>query len=402
MEIGIRKIVVLVLDSLGVGEQPDSYFFNDRGRNTVGHVADTAGGLKLPNLEKLGFGNLTYTKGVERNPDSTGFYGKMRSQANAKDSVSGHWELCGLITTREFNTFYESVPEEFLAELSERTEKEFLVITENKIEDEFDAYGVEHQVSGKPILICYRDSRVMVTGHTDVLSEIDMYILGENMREIADAHYIATVGSIFFDGQPGDFMFKEDTIREFIMPSPGPTLIDAMYSKSIPIIGIGKIADIYATSGLTDMHRPNGNAETIEKVRELILDSPQSENGQVLIFANLPDLDSLYGHKGDALGYAKCLEEIDELLPRIIRTLRNEDVLFICADHGLDPTGPDQGHTREHVPVLAYSRLFKPQGKGDLGVRKSYADLAETIAEAYDLNVHYAAESFWSAMVAQL
>lgn len=402
MEIGIKKIIVLVIDSLGVGEQPDASFFHKRGANTLKHVAEAANKLTIPNLARLGLGNLTYTRGVPRERDATGFFGKMRSRSIDKDSVSGHWELCGLVMPNAFNNFFEAVPDSFLNELMERTEKEFLVLNDEQVKTNFDAYAVEHKVSEKPILICSQESKVMVTGQKDILSEIDMYMMGEIMRELGDTQLIATVGSYFFEGSPGDYRFLMDTKREFIIPPPSPTLLDSLYDRSIPVIGVGKISDIFATAGLTDMHKPDTTSETIEAVRKLILDSAQSESGQVMILANFHEFDSIYGHNCDPVGYAKELENFDTLLPRILRAMASEDILFIVADHGLDPTFPDGNHTREYVPIIAYSRLFKPQGKGDLGVRSTFSDLAETISEAYDLNTHYAASSFWGDMVAHL
>lgn len=401
MEIGIRKTVILVIESLGVGEAPDAFRFSDRGANSLSHTADKMKTFQLEQFSRLGLGNITYTKGCERREDTVSFYGRMRPRHDGRDTLAGHLELTGINLEQGFRLFPEGFPEELVAELREATGYSFLG---NEVSSDYDLIqrlALEHLHSGYPLLSTSADSHLQLSVHERIMSPIDLYDLAEKARAIADKYEISRVTARLFSGNPPDLKFlpaRFDLYQKFTYR----TLLDSLTSAGIPVVALGTVDDIFNGKGITRSSRTSSNLETLEALAEEIRTGETNEEQQAVIYANLSDMDILYGHSRDPEGYARSLQEVDSYLSRIFRSMTNEDMLFITSVNGSDPTFEGNDYTREYVPILLYSRTFRPQGRAELGVRKSYADLAETISEAYELNVHYAADSFWDALLAHL
>ncbi|RME92557.1 MAG: phosphopentomutase [Candidatus Hydrogenedentota bacterium] len=394
----VQKTVLIVLDSLGVGETPDADMFGDRGSNTLGHIAEAVGGLNLPNLSKLGIGNLTFTKGVDRTEDTIGFYGKMREQSNGKDTCVGHWEIAGLPTEVPFETFPNGFPEELLEKIEEQTGITFLGNVVASGTEIIKKLGPEHEETGKPILYTSADSVLQIAAHEEVFPVDKLYQLCKDIRPLATEYRIARVIARPFIGSFPSYT-RTDRRKDFTVSPPGNTVLDAFVKKSIPVISIGKTGSIFNYQGVTEDIHTKDNADGMETTLRQMREGKTNEIGQALIFTNLVDFDSKYGHRRNPQGYAKALEEFDAFLPNFQRALGDEDLLILTADHGNDPTFHGTDHTREHVPVLVYSRKYKPNKNGNLGVRKTFADIAQTLAEAYELDASFPAESFWPQII---
>lgn len=404
MEVGIRKTILLVLDSVGVGSQPDAYHYGDRTANTLSHVADYTDGIHIPNLTKMGLANLTYVKGADRQENTTSFYGKMRARSDGKDSSTGHFELMGLALQEEsYQRFSEGLPEILLDEINKLTGLQFIgnkVLGEDQIIDE---YAPQHRNSGKPIIFTGSDSYIKIAYHVDVIDPDMMFQYGLMTRHLLYEFKVSRMILVPFSGDVGEFIKVEDRREEFTLPPPGQTLLNALEARGIPVYALGKVNSLFHGEGIKESFVEDGNnTEVCQEILRLLRDCETNEKNQAFIFANCKDFDSLHGHNRNPRGYAESIEEFDTMLPRIFRTMENEDLLLVTADHGNDPTFDGFDHTREHIPLLVYSRMFRPQGRAELGVRKTYADVAETISDAYDLNAHFAADSFWEHLLAHL
>lgn len=406
MEIGVRKSILLVIDSLGIGEQADASYFDSRGANTLAHIAESRPqGLKLPQLEALGLGNLTFTRGLERVQEPVGFHGRTRLRSFSNDSLSGHWEMAGLTLLEEFQSFPNGPSEELLHDLTRMAETEFIVFkNDDSVEQDelLRQYFVEHQLTEKPVLFCSGNSRLRISIHPDVMPIRQQALFAERIRIIADMHNIASIVVLPFGGDVRNISFDNENKKELYLKPVQPTILDMLQKKKIPVHGIGRIPSLFANGTIDYAYRAESNEEVVAKVVDLIRDSEVNDQGQAFIFANLYDFDNLYAHTRNPEGYAKALEIFDSQLSRIERTMENEDFLYLTSDHGCDPTFPGTGHTREHVPLIVYSRMIRPQKGSSLGTRKTLADIAQTISEAYDLGATYAADSFWEEMVAHM
>lgn len=394
MKYPVQKTVLIVLDSLGVGETPDADMYGDRGANTLAHIAEACGGLQLPNLEKMGLGNITFTKGVEPAEHPTAFYGKMRERSNGKDTCVGHWEIAGLETDVPFKTYPEGFPEELLEAIEEKTGITFLGNVVASGTEIIKKLGPDHEKTGKPILYTSADPVLQIAAHENVMPVEELYQLCKDIRPLATEYRIARVIARPFQGE---FPRYERTERrkDFTVSPHGATVLDAFTKKGVPVLCVGKTASIFNYEGVKESIPSKDNLDGMEKTLELIRGGETDHNGQSFIFTNLVDFDSKYGHRRDPLGYGKALEEFDRFLPNITRALGDDDILILTADHGNDPTFPGSDHTREHIPLLVFSRKHKPERNAKLGVRRTFSDIAETLADAYELDAHFGGESFW-------
>ncbi len=402
MEVNVRKTIIITIDALGVGELPDAELYDNRGANSLGHTADTIGALKIPNLAKLGLANLTYTRGTERTTDTLAFYGRSRCRTEGKDTVAGHWEIAGVILKEPFGVFPEELPEEFMEMLTATTKRKFLIFRITREEALLNTYGAEHLFSGNPILICTDSSELLVCAHESILTSAQLRDLTIDTRQVANVFQVALVSSVPLEGEPGDFYLNQERREDFPMPAPGPTLLDAAELFGLPVITLGDLPRIFANRGITTGQNFSSTDDFFEKLMKYIRDCPTNDYDQALLWARFDRLFTEGTRERSPQRYAELLAEFDSLIPRLYRAMQNEDLLIITAPNGGDPTMPYGDTTREHVPVIAYSRMFKPQGNGALPVRKTSSDISETIAEAYELQTHFAADSFWSRMIEKL
>lgn len=372
------KIVFIVLDSVGIGEAPDAALYGDKGTNTLGNTAIAAGGLHLPNLQKLGLGNIAPIAGVSPVDAPEGCFGKMREVSKGKDSTTGHWELSGVVTTKDFpyypNGFPHDVIERFMSATQSRGVLGNRPASGTQIIGEL---GDEHVRTGFPIVYTSGDSVFQIAAHEEVIPLEKLYRISRITRDevMVGDHAVGRVIARPFIGSSGKYV-RTANRRDFASPAPGTTVLDLLDKNSIPTIAIGKIDDLFSGRGLRKKIHTHSNKEGIECIIE---ESAPLERGFVM--ANLVDFDMLYGHRQDAKGLAEAIEYFDSQLPRIFGTLHRGDILLITADHGNDPTDKSTDHSREYVPLLTFSLTGK---RGvDLGVRTTFADAGKSVADYF-------------------
>lgn len=370
-----KRVILIVLDSVGVGELPDAYKFGDEGSNTLGHVTEKTG-VELPNMGRLGLGNIIPLKSVPENPNAICGYGKMAEKSAGKDTTTGHWEIAGLFIEKPFPTYPHGFPDEIIKEFEKRIGRKVLGNKPASGTEIIKELGEEHVKTGYPIVYTSADSVFQVAAHENVIPVEELYRICEIAREILKGdHAVGRVIARPFTGTPGNFV-RTGNRRDFSLKPFEPTILDMLKEDGYEVFAIGKIEDIFAGQGITGKNHTTNNDEGITATIKAM---DEIKNG--LIFTNLVDFDMLYGHRNDVEGYAKALKHFDNRLPEIMEKLTKEDLLIITADHGCDPTTESTDHSREYVPLLVYSPLMK-HGV-NLGVRSTYADIAATIAETF-------------------
>lgn len=385
---GIKRVVLLILDSLGVGELPDARKYGDTGSNTLGNIAKAVGGLALPNLGCLGIGNIIEVKGVTPSKNSLASYGKMAEQSAGKDTTTGHWELAGLVLEHPFPVYPNGFPVSLIKEFEKKISRKVIGNKAASGTAIIEELGKIHIETGYPIVYTSADSVFQVAAHEEIIPVEQLYKFCEIARALlVGEHGVGRVIARPFIGKPGSFRRTEHR-HDFSLKPPGRTILNVITESGITVTAIGKIGDIFAGAGITRSIATTGNNDGFNKVIKIM----KSENGG-LVFTNLVDFDMLFGHRNDPLGYAGALEAFDKRLPELFDTMQEEDVLIITADHGCDPTTPGTDHTREYVPLLIYGK--KVQGGVNLGVRETFADVAATIADIFRLKFK-AGKSFWS------
>ena len=383
----LNRVVVVVLDGVGAGELPDATTYGDQGSNTLGNVAreyqkKTGTEIKLPHLQQLGLGNITSMTGIEpcSSGQGSGAYGRAIEQSRGKDTTSGHWEMAGLVVTKPFVTFPNGFPKEVVdAWVSENHLPGVLGNKSASGTTILEELGAQHIKTGMPILYTSADSVWQVAAHEEFFGLERLIKICKSARRICDELQIGRVIARPFVGDPArGIPFKRTYNRKDLAQIPfGETFLDALRGKGIATLGIGKISSIYADRGIEKNIDTAGNADGIKVLLEQ-LDSVKSG----LIFCNLIDTDMLYGHRRDVEGFAKSLEEFDAAIPELKKRMREGDLLIISADHGNDPTFHGTDHTREYIPILAYSPSQKSTGTIDLGVRTSFGDIGATVFQA--------------------
>jgi phosphopentomutase len=388
-----ERIIVLVMDSAGVGALPDADRYGDEGANTLGHVAAAVGGLDLPTLASLGLGNIVPLQGMPPARAPEGAFGKCAEISAGKDTSTGHWEIAGLEIAKPFPLFPDGFPETIMKPFRERTGREVFGNKPASGTEILDELGEEHMRTGKLIVYTSGDSVFQIAAHEDVVPIAELYRYCEIARDILDAHNVGRVIARPFVG-PGKGRFTRTyNRRDYSVPPPEPTVLDRAAEAGVPVIGVGKISDIYVGRGITESVKSKGNADGMDRTIELC---ERMERG--IIFNNLVDFDALYGHRRDPAGYYRCLREFDARLATLKARLRpDRDLLMLTADHGNDPTMPGSDHTREYVPILAYG---PPSAAGvDLGVRETFADIGATMADVFDLPPLPRGRSFLPALL---
>jgi len=371
---GLRAVVLIVLDSVGIGGAPDAGDFGDAGSATLPNLATEVGGIRLPGLGALGLANVVAVEGVDRVAEPAGAYGSMTELSPGKDTTTGHWEIAGVILDRPFPLY----PEGFPAEVIEPFERGIGTGTLGNIAasgtEIIDRLGAEHMSTGKPIVYTSGDSVFQIAAHVDVVPLEKLYDMCKLARDILRGpHEVGRVIARPFEGGPGAFARTSDRHDYSVMP-PRDTVLDAIAGAGLEVRGVGKISDIFGGRGVTSSHPTGSNEEGVDAILEEI---ERLERG--LVWANLVDFDQSYGHRNDAEGYAKALESFDSRVPELLGALGPQDLLIVTADHGNDPTTPSTDHSRERVPVLCAGPVV---ASGiPLGTRASFADCGATVAE---------------------
>lgn len=375
-----NKLILVILDSVGIGEMPDAAEYGDRGTNTIANIAREVGGLNLPNLANLGLGNISHIHGVPKIENALGCFGKLAEGSKGKDSTTGHWEIAGIITQRAFPLYPNGFPENLLKKFLDVTGcKGYLGNKPASGTEIIKELGDEHLRTGYPIVYTSGDSVFQIAAHEEVISLKRLYEICKKTREqvVIDEHSVGRVIARPFIGVSGSFV-RTTNRKDYAVEPPSLTILDCLYEVGIPTIGIGKIDDLFCGRGLKEKIHIKSNADGID---EIIKFSNSTKDG--LIIANLIDFDMLYGHRQDTIGYAKSLEEFDGKLPQIQQCIENGDLLILTADHGNDPTDQSTDHTREYVPLLCYSISGKKNI--NLGIRSTFADVGKTIAEFFEI-----------------
>ena len=391
MTIRARAVVLVVLDSVGIGGAPDAAAFGDEGSATLPHVAQAVGGLALPNLGELGLGNIVSVEGTPPSERPAGCFGAMVERSPGKDTTTGHWEIGGVILDKPFPTYPNGFPPEVMDAFEGAVGSPSLGNVAASGTEIIERLGAEHMATGHPIVYTSADSVFQIAAHVDVIPLERLYDMCRQAREILRGeHEVGRVIARPFEGEPGAFKRTPDR-HDFSVLPPHETMCDLVAGAGQEVRGVGKIKDIFAGSGVTDSHPTRSNTDGIEAVIE--------ETGRIdrgLVFANLVDFDQSFGHRNDPKGYADALREFDLALPRIRAALGPEDVLIVTADHGNDPTTASTDHSRERVPVLVWGPGVA--GGTDLGERETFADLGATVCELLGATSPRAGTSFASSL----
>jgi len=371
------RVILIVLDGLGVGALPDAARYGDEDSNTLGNV-DRLVPLRVPALRSLGLARLAGLHDAESDAEPLGAYGRMAEASPGKDSVTGHWELMGLVLERPFPVFPHGFPRDIMEAFERRIGRSTLGNKAASGTVIIDELGPDHIRTGRPIVYTSADSVFQIAAHEDVIPVRELY------RYCAAAYELVVeglgVGRVIarpFVGAPGQFR-RTPNRRDFALPPPAPTLLDRLSGAGQPVVGIGKIEDLFGGRGLTSAVHTMSDDEGIAAIEGAMT---QVERG--LIFANLVDFDTVYGHRNDVAGYAANLERFDARLSALLPRVRQNDMLVVTADHGNDPTTPSTDHSREHVPVLLYGPAVR--AAADIGLRSTFSDLGQTVADLFGL-----------------
>jgi phosphopentomutase len=370
----IKRVILIVLDSVGCGDAPDAAEYGDSGSNTLGNIAHAVGGLNLPNLGKLGLGNLTDILGVSPAATTTGAYGRLTEVSAGKDTTTGHWELSGVILDHPFPVYPDGFPDGLMNEFESRIGRETIGNYPASGTEIIKDLGEEHFNTGKPITYTSADSVFQVAAHEEVIPIAELYHICEIARELLSGeHAVGRVIARPFEGPVGNFT-RTERRKDFSLDPFGLTILDVVKAANFDMMGVGKIEDIFNHRGLTMSNHTGNNMAGVDGILEYL-----SLRNAGLIFANLVDFDALYGHRNDPVGYAGALEAFDRRLPEIVHGLSDSDVLMITADHGNDPTTPGTDHSRERVPILIVGNQIC--ANTNISTRNTYADVAASIAD---------------------
>ena len=384
------RVIVLVLDSVGIGALPDAATYGDEGSDTLGHIAAQVP-LRVPALRSLGLGRLVPLGGVS--PPTSGAFGRMAEVSAGKDSVTGHWELMGLVLDRPFPTFPAGFPAELIAEFERRIGRKTLGNVVASGTEIIERLGPEHVATGMPIVYTSADSVFQIAAHEDVIPVDDQYRICKIAFDlVARGVGVGRVIARPFVGAPGTFT-RTANRHDYALDPTGETLLDWLTRCGVTVTAIGKTGDLFAGRGITRSIPTSSDADGVTK-----LQAAMSDTSDGLIFANFVDFDTLFGHRNDVVGYAANLERFDEHLTGVLAGLRERDLLMVTADHGNDPSTPSTDHSREYVPLLATGTQVRPGA--DLGTRTSFADLGQTIADNFGVGPLAHGTSFLDEIVA--
>jgi phosphopentomutase len=378
------KAIIIVLDGLGIGEMPDASEYNDEGSNTLANLCKAVGGLNLPCLETLGLGNIRDFEGIKKTSTPLASYGIMSELSKGKDTITGHWEMMGIVNEKPFPTYPHGFPEEIITEFEKRIKRKVLYNKPASGTEIIKKLGSEHMRTGYPIVYTSADSVFQIAAHEDIISVDELYRMCKIAREIlTPPHNICRVIARPFIGPPFQRTYRR---KDFPLSPPEDTLLDFLKRKGIKVVSVGKVADMFAGKGFTENIKATNNTDIMQKISETL---PSLETG--LLFSNLVDFDTLYGHRNNPQGFAQALKEFDAWLSSFLPELKDEDYLFVTADHGNDPTTPSTDHSREYVPILFYNKKLPSK---NLGMREGFWDIGATVAEIFEIKEFNRGRSF--------
>ncbi len=374
----INRVNIFVLDSVGIGELPDSPDFGDVGVNTFSNLVKACGGIELPNLIELGFGNIQGVKGIEPVVTPLGAYGRAAEKSNGKDTTTGHWEIAGLHIEQPFQTYPEGFPKFIMDAFEEKIGRKTLGNIPASGTEIIEQLGEEHVRTGSPIIYTSADSVFQIAAHEEIIPIDELYRICEIAREMLMGEIqVARVIARPFIGLPGKFE-RTSNRRDYSVSPFGPTVLDAAKNAGLDVIAVGKIEDIFNGQGITESVHTKDNMDGIDQTIEYL-----KKDNRGIIFTNLVDFDAKYGHRRDPQGYRQALEAFDRRLPELLENLREDDIIILTADHGNDPTYGGTDHTREYIPIVIYGKKVK--GNVDIGTRSSFADIAATVADLLNI-----------------
>lgn len=381
----MKRVFLIVLDSVGIGEMPDAAAFGDEGSNTLQAAAKSAY-FSMPNMRKLGLFNIDGVTIGEREGKPRGAYARMTESSMGKDTTIGHWEIAGVISKAPLPTYPKGFPKEVLEEFSRKTGHGILCNRPYSGTEVIKDYGEEHMRTGNLIVYTSADSVFQVAAHEEIVPVEQLYEYCQIARDmLVGEHGVGRVIARPFEGKPGEFK-RTSRRHDFSLEPPKVTMLDQLKEAGFEVLGVGKIFDIFAGKSITDYVRTTGNPDGIEKTLNYM-----ERDFEGLCFVNLVDYDMLYGHRNDVEGYAKALTYFDERLPEILEKMREEDILMITADHGCDPSTPSTDHSREYTPLVMYGKNV-PAGK-NYGTRTSFSDIGATVLNYFGIEKKIAGES---------
>ena len=385
-----KRIFLVIMDSVGAGELPDAKDYNDTGANTLKHIAEAAKGLNMPNMQKLGLGNLTEIQGVAPVKPKQGYYTKCEELPTGKDTMTGHWEIMGLKITEPFKTFTDTgFPKELIDELEARTGRKVVGNKSASGTEILDELGEHHMATGDIIVYTSADSVLQIAAHEDIIPVEELWNMCKIAREITmkDEWKVGRIIARPFVGpKKGDFK-RTPNRHDYALKPFGRTVLNELKDAGQEVIAIGKINDIYVGEGVTEAILTKSNEDGMNQLLNVM-----ARDFSGLAFLNLVDFDAMYGHRRDPLGYAKCLEEFDVQLGDVLAQMKEDDLLIISADHGNDPIASGSDHTREYIPVIMYSPSM--QESGELEIGKSFANIGATVAQNFGVQIPAIGESY--------
>ncbi|HIW35323.1 MAG TPA: phosphopentomutase [Candidatus Paenibacillus intestinavium] len=384
-----ERVCVIVLDSVGIGALPDAHDFGDEGSHTLGHISKQVPGMRLPNLAALGLGNITPLTTISPVEQPLACYGKMAEVSVGKDTMTGHWELMGLKVEVPFQVYPQGFPEELITQFENLTGRKVIGNKPSSGTEILDEYGQEQLRTGSWIVYTSADSVMQIAAHEDVIPLDELYRACEIAREITlnDPYVVGRIIARPYIGGHGAYT-RTSNRHDYALEPIGETVLDRLKDKGYDVISVGKINDIFTGQGIKESYPTKSNLDGIKTTIDML-----KRPFKGIVFTNLVDFDSLYGHRRDPEGYASCLEEFDQYLPELMQQTGNKDLLIITADHGNDPTWQGTDHTREYVPIMIYNPLLRTNSCS-IGIRDTFADLAATIAHNFKVTKPKIGESF--------
>ncbi len=387
----INRVILIVLDSVGVGELPDASEYGDKGSNTLGNIVKACGGIKLPNMTQMGLGKIDGIDYLPVPEDVTGSYGRMAEVSKGKDTITGHWEIAGLQLEYPFPTYPDGFSKEIVEEFKQLSGRGVLGNCVASGTDIIKALGEEHMKTGSLIVYTSADSVFQIAAHEEIVPIEELYRICQGARDMLQG--VNMVGRVIarpFLGQPGSFT-RTANRRDFAAEPTSHTILDKLQNNGLDVIAVGKIEDIFSGRGVTIAEHTKTNMNGVDVTLEYM-----EQNNKGLIFTNLVDFDMVFGHRNNATGYKEALEEFDARLPEIVSAMREEDLLILTADHGCDPTTPSTDHSREYVPLVLYGKNIKRDV--NLGTRATFADIAATISEIFGIPNTFPGTSFYESI----
>lgn len=383
-----KRVFLIVMDSVGIGEAPDAKAFGDEGAHTLKHIAEKMNGLHMPNLGKLGLSNIEEIPGIEKASQPAAYYTKMQEASNGKDTMTGHWEIMGLNIQTPFKVFPEGFPQELLQELEEKTGRKIIGNKPASGTGILDELGEEHMKTGALIVYTSADSVLQIAAHEEVVPLEELYNICKIAREMTlrEEYMVGRIIARPFLGTPGNFV-RTPNRHDYALKPFERTVMNELKDSNLDVIAIGKISDIYDGEGVTQSLRTVSNMDGMDKLMDTL-----KMDFTGLSFLNLVDFDAMYGHRRDPIGYGKALEEFDARLTEVFEELQEDDLLIITADHGNDPVHHGTDHTREYVPLLVYGKkLTDPK---ELPINKTFADIGATVADNFHVTMPKHGKSF--------